>query len=83
MGIPVYIWTGIAKIFAYGDPRSHNEIVHILGATPPPASALGSPSAPAGLTATVEAGDESSTDSFRWDGDDEGADFKPNGSVSM
>ena len=31
---------------------------------PPPASASGSPSAPAGLTATVEAGDESSTDSF-------------------
>ncbi len=50
---------------------------------PPPASASGSPSAPAGLTATVEAGDESSTDSFCWDGDDEGADFKPNGSVSM
>ena len=48
-----------------------------------PASASGSPSAPAGLTATVEAGDESSTDSFHWDGDDEGADFKPNGSVSM
>jgi hypothetical protein len=50
---------------------------------PPPAPASGSPSAPAGLTAMVEAGDESSTDSFRWDGDDEGADFKPNGSVSM
>ncbi len=50
---------------------------------PPPASALGSPSAPAGLTATVEAGDESSTDSFCWDGDDERAVFKPNGSVSM
>ena len=31
----------------------------------------------------MEAGDESSTDSFRWDGDDKGADFKPNGSVSM
>ena len=32
---------------------------------PPPASALGSQSAPAGLRATVEAGDESSMDSFR------------------
>ncbi len=50
---------------------------------PPPALASGSPSAPAGLTATVEAGDESSTDSFCRDGDDKGADFKPNGSVSL
>ena len=50
---------------------------------PLPASALGSPSALAGLTVTVEAGDESSTDSFRWDGDDDGVDFKPNGSDSM
>jgi hypothetical protein len=50
---------------------------------PPPAPALGSPSAPAGLTATVEEGDESSMDSFCWDGDDDGVDFKPNGSVSM
>ena len=33
--------------------------------------------------ATVEEGDESSTDSFRWDGDDDGVNFKPNGSVSM
>ncbi len=33
MGIPVCIQAGIAKIFAYGDPRSHNEIVRILGAT--------------------------------------------------
>jgi hypothetical protein len=33
MGIPVGILAGIAKIFAYGDPRSHNEIVRILGAT--------------------------------------------------
>ncbi len=33
MGIPVCIRAGIAKIFAYGDPRSHNEIVRILGAT--------------------------------------------------
>ena len=31
----------------------------------------------------MEVGDESSTDSFRWDGDDDGADFKPDGSVSM
>ena len=50
---------------------------------PPPAPALGSPSAPAGLTATVDEGDESSMDSFCWDGDDDGVDFKPNGSVSM
>ncbi len=49
----------------------------------PPALASGSPSAPAELTATEEAGDESSTDSFCWDGDDDGMDFKPNGSVSM
>jgi hypothetical protein len=49
----------------------------------PPALASGSPSAPAGLTAMVEAGDESSMDSFCWDGDDGGVDFKPNGSVSM
>jgi hypothetical protein len=33
MGIPVCIQGGIAKIFAYGDPRSHNKIVRILGAT--------------------------------------------------
>ncbi len=46
---------------------------------PPPAPALGSPSAPAGLTAKVKEGDESSTDSFCWDGDDDGVDFKPNG----
>jgi hypothetical protein len=31
--IPVCIRAGIAKIFAYGDPRSHNKIVRILGAT--------------------------------------------------
>ena len=31
----------------------------------------------------MEAGDECSTNSFHWDGDDDGADFKPNGSVSM
>jgi hypothetical protein len=33
MGIPVCIRAGIAKIFAYGDPRLHNKIVCILGAT--------------------------------------------------
>jgi hypothetical protein len=33
MGIPVCIQAGIAKIFTYGDPHSHNEIVRILGAT--------------------------------------------------
>ncbi len=33
MGITVCIQAGIAKIFAYGDPRLHNEIVRILGAT--------------------------------------------------
>ena len=52
-------------------------------AVPPPAPASGSPSAPAGLTAMVEEGDESSTDSFCWDGDDDGVGFNPNGSVSM
>ncbi len=33
MGITVCIRAGIAKIFAYGDPCSHKEIVRILGAT--------------------------------------------------
>ena len=33
MGITVCIRAGIAKIFAYGDPRLHNKIVRILGAT--------------------------------------------------
>ncbi len=50
---------------------------------PPPAPASGSPSAPAGLMATVEEGDESFTDSFCRDGDDDGVDFKSNGSVSV
>ncbi len=54
-----------------------------VAVVPPPASASGSPSALAGLMATVEVGDESSTDSFRWDGDNDGVDFKPNGSVSI
>ncbi len=33
MEIPICIWAGIAKVFAYGDPRWHNKIVRILGAT--------------------------------------------------
>jgi hypothetical protein len=33
MGIAVCIRAGIAKIFAYRDPCSHNQIVRILGAT--------------------------------------------------
>ncbi len=33
MGITVCIRAGITKIFAYGDPCSHKEIVRILGAT--------------------------------------------------
>ncbi len=33
MGITVCIRAGIAKIFAYGDPHSHNKIVRILEAT--------------------------------------------------
>jgi hypothetical protein len=33
MGIPVCERAGIAKKFAYGDPRTHNEIVHIRGLT--------------------------------------------------
>ncbi len=52
----------------------------------PPALALGSPSAPAGLTATVEegnAGNKSSTESFQWEGDENGVDFKPKGPVSF
>jgi hypothetical protein len=50
---------------------------------PPLALASGSPSALAGLTATMEEGDESSMDSLCWDGDDDWVDFKPNGSVSV
>jgi hypothetical protein len=52
----------------------------------PPALALGSPSAPVDLTATVEEGDagnKSSTESFRWEGDEDRVDFKPKGSVSF
>ncbi len=33
MGIPVCIRVGIAKVFTYVDPRSHDKIVRILGAT--------------------------------------------------
>ncbi len=33
MGIPVCERVGIAKKFAYGDPRTHNEIVRIWGLT--------------------------------------------------
>ena len=33
MGIPVCIRAGIAKIFAYGDPITHNEVVRIWGLT--------------------------------------------------
>jgi hypothetical protein len=52
----------------------------------PPAPASGSPSAPAGLTATVEEGDagnESLTESFQWEGDEDGVNFKLKGSVSF
>jgi hypothetical protein len=52
----------------------------------PPAPASGSPSALAGLMATVEEGDagnESLTESFQWEGDEDGVDFKPKGSVSF
>jgi hypothetical protein len=31
MGIPVCVWAGIAKKFAYGDPITHNEVVRIRG----------------------------------------------------
>ncbi len=40
MEITVCIRAGIAKIFAYRDPCSHNKIVRILGATYAPAWAL-------------------------------------------
>jgi hypothetical protein len=33
MGIPICERAGIAKQFAYGDPRTHNEIVRIQGLT--------------------------------------------------
>ena len=33
MGIPLCILAGIAKIFAYGYPRSHDKNVRILGVT--------------------------------------------------
>jgi hypothetical protein len=53
----------------------------------PAAPADGSPPAPAGMTAAVVAdGDEDSTDSYCWDGDEDGVTFeeatKPNASVS-
>jgi hypothetical protein len=51
----------------------------------PPAPAPGSASAPAGLMAAViqgGEGNESSTNSFRWYGDEDGAEFKPNTAVS-
>ena len=38
MGNPVCIQAGIAKIFAYGDPRLHNKIVRIRGVTYTPRS---------------------------------------------
>jgi hypothetical protein len=50
-----------------------------------PALASGSSSAPAGFTAAVEentAEDESSLDSFRWYGDEDGVDFKANRPVT-
>ena len=53
---------------------------------PPPATDSGSDSAPSGLTAAVvpeKVGDEDSADDFWWYGDDEGANYKPNGSVSI
>jgi hypothetical protein len=52
---------------------------------PPAAPDLGSASAPAGLTTAVESdgvGGEDSVDDFRWYRDDNGEDYKPNGSVS-
>ena len=52
---------------------------------PPAASESGSASVPAGLTAAVEpdnVGDEDSADDFCWYGDDNGAEYKPNGSVT-
>jgi hypothetical protein len=66
-----------------GAPPATPPAAALAAVVPLPALASGSPSAPAGLTATVEEGDESSMDSFCWDGDDDGVDFKPNGSVSM
>ena len=33
MGIPVCKRAGIAKKIAYGDPRTHNEVVRIRGLT--------------------------------------------------
>jgi hypothetical protein len=51
----------------------------------PPATTPGSSSAPTGLTAAVikgADGDESSTDSFHWYGDEEGLEFKSNNAVS-
>ena len=33
MGIPICKRAGIAKKFAYGDPRTHNEVVRIRGLT--------------------------------------------------
>jgi hypothetical protein len=33
MGIPVCLWAGINKIFAYGDPHLHNKNARIWGVT--------------------------------------------------
>jgi len=54
----------------------------------PPAPGGDSPPAPAGMTATLsDAGDKDSTDSFRWDGDEDRVTFedasKPKPSVSF
>jgi hypothetical protein len=54
----------------------------------PPALGGDSPPAPAGMTATLtDVGDKDSTDSFRWDGDEDGVPFedvsKPKASVSF
>jgi hypothetical protein len=66
---------GAAKSPASG--TSPTPGAHAAAAGSPPAPGGNSPPAPAGTTATLtDAGDEDSTDSFRWDGDEDGVPFE-------
>ena len=77
---------GAAKSPASGTSPTPGAQAAAVGS--PPAPGGDSPPAPAGMTATLtDAGDEDSTDSFRWDGDEDGVPFedvsKPKASVSF
>jgi hypothetical protein len=77
---------GAAKSPASGTSPTPGAQAAAVGS--PPAPGGDSPPAPAGMTATLtDAGNEDSTDSFRWDGDKDGVPFedasKPKASVSF